>query len=382
MEEYICSCCDYKTKAFYTFNRHCKSKYHVLNFKKIKFCDICKKEYKNISNFKRHYLSLHSQYSANCNILSEDNNDKKVLKKINKTTYDSNSNLINQVIEAKEDIKNEIVKSNIENKDYIEKSNKEVVAVVNKAITKASTLINYLMIHHSSTPPLIKITERKCSQILKLYNNTNNKPIDNKLFDNRSKDNSSEENSSDDEKSIEYDVEAILLSDYINKIFVKNISKSILHIVNHNKPKLQAIWNTDCARNHYVIKTEDDWNEDKAGIKFTEYIIKPLLSYIKDLIILYNTNFLKKKIVKTGKTPNQVKDDLLLFHHCLLFIDDLTNERFIIHILKELSPYLRYLSSELNLDDDNDDNDDKVDAEKIKELKIIQEDLIKIVKKK
>ena len=367
MEEYICSCCDYKTKAFYTFNRHCKSKYHILNFKKIKYCDVCKKEYKNISNFKRHYITLHSQYSANCNILSEDTNNKKVLKKINKTTSDSDSNLIKQVIEAKEDIKNEIVKSNKENKDCIEKSNKEVVAVVTKAITKASTLINYLMIHHSSTPPLIKITERKCSQILKLYN-INNKTINN----------SYKENSSDDEKSIEDDVEAILLSDYINKIFVKNISKSILHIVNHKKLKMQPIWNTDCARNHYVIKTEDNWNEDKAGVKFTEYIIKPLLSYIKDLIILYNTNFLKKKIVKTGKTPNQVKDDLLLFHHCLLFIDDLTNERFIIHILKELSPYLRYLSSELNLDDD----DDIVDAEKIKELKTIQEDLIKIVKKK
>ena len=155
------------------------------------------------------------------------------------------------------------------------------------------------------------------------------------------------------------------------KIFIKSLFFRLRIII-------EMIILTDCARNHYVIKTEDNWNEDKAGVKFTEYIIKPLLSYIKDLIILYNTNFLKKKIVKTGKTPNQVKDDLLLFHHCLLFIDDLTNERFIIHILKELSPYLRYLSSELNLDDD----DDIVDAEKIKELKTIQEDLIKIVKKK
>ena len=50
---------------------------------------------------------------------------------------------------------------------------------------------------------------------------------------------------------------------------------------------------TDCARTHYVIKTADNWNEDKAGVKFSEYIVKPLLAYIAELMDKYHDKLSK-----------------------------------------------------------------------------------------
>ena len=100
-------------------------------------------------------------------------------------------------------------------KQEINKSNKQVVTVVNKAITKASELIKYLMLHHSSTPPLKKITQTNCIKLLKNYNCPN-----------------------------KTELEKDLLYDYLKKYFVKNISQSILSYVNYKKPELQPIWNT------------------------------------------------------------------------------------------------------------------------------------------
>ena len=365
--EYQCTCCNYKTTIKCCIVKHYLTKKHFANFKKSKYCDICKKDYNNNSNFRRHYLTHHQDDIANCGHISNNHKNNNQI-----DIHKNNNNLIKQVIDAKEDIKNEINKtinkSNKElleaNKEIIDQSNKQVVAVVNKAITKASALINYLMIHHSSTPPLKKITQTKCIKMLKLnYNCTGNNNLD---------------------------LEKKLLSDYVNKMFVKSISKSILSIVNHKKPELQPIWNTDCARNHYVIKTSDNWNEDKAGIKFTDYIIKPLLTYIKDLMTKYEEVQIKTDMRPMAKNPTEVLEHMTKLRNCLLFESDLLHDVFVQPILKELSPYLRYLSSELNLDDeDDDDEDDDDDQEKIEdleklkkleELKLIQDDLINIVK--
>jgi acetyl/propionyl-CoA carboxylase alpha subunit len=137
---------------------------------------------------------------------------------------------------------------------------------------------------------------------------------------------------------------------------------------------------TDCARNHYVIKTADNWNEDKAGVKFSEYIVKPLLVYIAELMDKYYDK-ISQVDIKTGKTNEESMEHMTKLYNCVTFIKGLNNNIFVQPILKELAPYLRYLSSELNLDVLDDVLEENVESnEKLEELKLLQEDLINIVK--
>ena len=211
--------------------------------------------------------------------------------------------------------KNKLLEDKIDN---LAESNKEMVKVVKKAITTATGLIKYLIENHNTTPPLKKLNYEECIKNLKIYYNCNNN---------------------------NFELQEKLLEDYKNNQFVKKISKSILKLLNHKNPDEQPIWNTDCARNHYVVKTNMSWNEDKAGIKFTEYVIKPLLDYIRILIKDYKIN----KIGKTSSKKFNLDDAdmyLLKYSNVLDLECDLIDDIFIPQLLKELSPHLRYLRDE------------------------------------
>ena len=107
-------------------------------------------------------------------------------------------------------------------------------------------------------------------------------------------------------KPNDFILEQRLIYDHFNNKFVKNISKSILNIINHKKPKTQPIYNTDSSRYNYVIKTtEEAWDEDKAGIKFSEYIIKPFLLSIGDLIKEYR----EQKLESVNMRKNTLKEN-------------------------------------------------------------------------
>ena len=56
-------------------------------------------------------------------------------------------------------------------------------------------------------------------------------------------------------------------------------------------------YNTDYNRNNYIIKIAHTWKEDKAGLYFIDYIIKPIILYIKNLLNDYK-NKLKINISK------------------------------------------------------------------------------------
>jgi hypothetical protein len=79
-------------------------------------------------------------------------------------------------------------------------------------------------------------------------------------------------------------------------------------MINHNESDKQPIYNTDSSRYNYVVKiTGNIWNEDKSGIKFTDYIIKPLLKYIRDLVEEYIENDLEMvDMYKNSFIENQI----------------------------------------------------------------------------
>lgn len=356
--KYTCKCCNFESSLKNDYTRHLTTKKHITNFKDNKYCDFCHKEYSSVKTFRFHYKQKH-QHVNTINIINinKQENNKQENNQAN-ISYNKIKEIVDESnYEMKEDVKEEI-------KEEINKSNKEVVKVVNLAINKASSLIKYLMEHHQNTPPLRKIKQKDSINLLRIDYKC---PLD--------------------KNADPYALEKIFIRDYNNDMFVKNISKSILNLVNHKNPDKQPIWNTDCTRYNYVIKTTmDKWSEDKSGIKFTDYVIKPLLEYIIDLINIYKENVIDKVNVKKLHSE-EIRDHYTHLNLIYNLERDILRDKLIKDILKELSPHLRYLESELeeleeleklNENNHNDDNDNDNKLEELEELKIIQNDLIKI----
>ena len=84
-----------------------------------------------------------------------------------------------------------------------------------------------------------------------------------------------------------------IISDYRNKIFVDFAVKTIINLHKKDDPSEQSIWSTDTSRYNYIIKEllENDgsyWIVDKRGVKSKNYIVEPILDFIRKEIIHYN----------------------------------------------------------------------------------------------
>jgi hypothetical protein len=321
-----CDICDYDTLRMDNLIRHYDTKKHIENEKNKNYCNICRRSYSSITSYKKHKNKYHNKYH---NINDQNNrihdidisNDK--LKTI---ITQSNRQLTNN-------IKGEIKEEMKEVKEKIEESNK----VVKKALNKASSLIAYLMQHHASTPPLKRLNK---TDTIKLLRTSYCYP----------------------EKKNDYSLQIEIIRQIKNGTFIKKLSKIILNILNHEQPQKQPIYNTDCNRNHYVIKTPTKWNEDKAGVKFSSYIVTPLLQYIREIVSDYRIN-IEKKIQSNSydQILNESYSDALKVELDLIYEAPLDD------ILTKLSPYLRYFDEEL----------DEFDS--FEQLQQIQKDLTKIM---
>ena len=332
--KYTCKCCNFESSLKNDYTRHLTTKKHITNFKDNKYCDFCHKEYSSVKTFRFHYKQKH-QHVNTINIINinKQENNKQENNQAN-ISYNKIKEIVDESnYEMKEDVKEEI-------KEEINKSNKEVVKVVNLAINKASSLIKYLMEHHQNTPPLRKIKQKDSINLLRIDYKC---PLD--------------------KNADPYALEKIFIRDYNNDMFVKNISKSILNLVNHKNPDKQQLKN----------------------INFTEYIIKPLLEYILDLIDIYRENVIDKVDVKKLNSEEIVVHYTYSISLCELERDILRN-KLIKDILKELSHHLRCVESELEKlkefekNNDDNDNDNYNYNNKLEEIKMIQNDLIDICK--
>ena len=328
---FICELCNFSNLNKRNLLQHYKSNIHLDKEEKKLLCCHCNKIFKSLSSYRTHKHIYHNKIKCN--------------KKKNTDNKNVSKSLENNVNDQLNDIKDNI-NNNINNKlkhieDKIDNSKKEVVTVVNKAINKASSLIKYLMENHRSVPPLKKITKNQCIPILRLDYNC-------------------------PEKDKDYSLQKIFVRDYSKNLFVSNIAKSILKMINHNESDKQPIYNTDSSRYNYVVKiTGNIWNEDKSGIKFTDYIIKPLLRYIRDLVEEYIENDLEMiDMYKNSFIQNQIHVQLKEDAYNLDI--QLTNDYLIKPLLKELSPHLRFLQVELE------------EIEKLEELEKIQDELDEI----
>lgn len=296
----MCELCNYETINSKYFWAHCKTKTHVEKEEEKIVCIKCNKVFKNIFSLRNHRKNIHNNiYNKNFK---------------NKT---DNNTIINEIKENTYEIK----KDNLENTNIIKEEVREVKKSVNKAINKATHLIKYLMKHHSSVPCITKMTKNKCVDRLRLDYEC--------PFDNKNK----------------YILHRTLVYQYIKGYLIDNLSKTILNLLNHKKPDLQPIYNTDSSRKNYVIKTKD-WNEDLAGVKFTDYIIKPLLNSIGSLLKDYRENELESVNMRKN-TLSQNEELNNQMYNTLKFESDIYHDMLIKPLLNKLTPYLRYLEEEI-----------------------------------
>ena len=322
-----CNICKYTSINKQNFNSHCKTKEHLMKEEILKQCVLCDKSFKNKQIYAQHKKQKHSNNKNSINI---SNNTELINNLLN------NNNLININLDM---MNKNIIESNKEIKDEIV----EVKTTVNKAITKASSLIKYLMEKYPSVPPIKKITDKKCIDILRIdfecpYTLTN-----------------------------KYILEKQIIYKHANNKLINILYKSILNLVNHKNPEKQSIYNTDYTRHNYIIKTNKIWDEDLAGVRFTDYIIKPLLKTIGELVKEYRLNELETvNMRKNTLQENEIHFEQL--GNTLSLECDIYNDKLINPLLKKLSPYLRYLEDEME------------NIEKFDEIKKIQEELENIIK--
>ena len=351
--KYTCKCCKFESRLKQDFIRHIATQKHINNYRTNKYCDICEKEYSSINSFRIHTTTYHTDLidglkckNKSIKTLKSKSKSKSREKSQNEFTEISYTKIEDIVDKSNNKVKDEIY----EVKDEIQ----EVKTVVTNAISKASALIKYLTLHYQSTPPLKKIKQKECIKFLRIDYNC-------------------------PEKNNNYDLEKNFVQDFSRKLFIRNICKSILNMVNYKKPDKQPIWNTDCSRFNYVIKTAiDKWDEDKAGIKFTEYVIKPVLDYVLDLIYNFRTNFLAKELCNKEYTKEELMDIMRLTGYTYDLQTELNNQTFIKPILRELSPYLRFLESELE-EIEQEELEELEEKERFEELEKIKDDLDNLI---
>jgi hypothetical protein len=107
-----------------------------------------------------------------------------------------------------------------------------------------------------------------------------------------------------------------LLDLYESGKLVQHLGNIVISQYKKQKPIDQSMWNTDPSRLSYVIRNTTSivtnsgvcdktiWENDKGGIKINDYIIKPLLSQLKILIIEYDN-----AISKSFDTLNEKQRD-------------------------------------------------------------------------
>lgn len=149
-----------------------------------------------------------------------------------------------------------------------------------KTINKSVSALTFLMTHRKKAPPLKELTVDGAKEILGY---SENKPLIDRIIDCY--------------KSKKLD---IFIGDAIVKCYKKE------------NPEEQSVWNTDVSRLTYLIKDligrkgESEWIMDKKGVKLSEYVIKPILDFLKS-ILREHINMLNKNIDKIDDIESRIE---------------------------------------------------------------------------
>lgn len=135
-----------------------------------------------------------------------------------------------------------------------------------------------------------------------------------------------------------------ILVDYLSRIIVRHYKKK--------DPSQQSIFNSDTTRLTYIVRElfsnkKIDWRVDKKGIKTTNYVIKPLLKHIDELIREYidQKTTIDRKTVTTEQLINNF-DNLKSGNEILHSIE---KNELSENVLKKISPHFYFIKNDSGL---------------------------------
>ena len=135
-----------------------------------------------------------------------------------------------------------------------------------------------------------------------------------------------------------------IISAYKHKTFNKYLGDIIVKLHKKDNPLKQSIWNTDDNRLTYLIKdlmknNSSNWIVDKKGVKATVYLIDPLLTHVKGLLIAYHEESLIPKVGHTVFTMEVQTENSKVIKDLVIDIDDGITSK---EVLKYISTHLRF----------------------------------------
>ena len=259
-----CEYCNYNTTSTSNWQKHLNTKKHK-DSEKIekeitKFKNKVQKENKALKNYKQHY----DDYILQIEILKErhdkDSYEIQTLRRDNEILKQENKNLQEQIqLSKNKEIELlqkqiEIISQNKNNEIQLLKEqsivNNDCIKSSNKIINKTLDVISHITSTYTDAPPLQPLNDY--SLIFPNIQNTM--------------------------KEVAYHKNKNMIDKYVGGIIMKEYIK--------DDPSSQSSWTTDYSRSTFTIK-QTTWIMDKGGIHMKDKIIRPILSYIRNMASAY-----------------------------------------------------------------------------------------------
>jgi hypothetical protein len=128
---------------------------------------------------------------------------------------------------------------------------------------------------------------------------------------------------------------AIVLSErYKDGTLIKYLGELLVAQYKKQNPEEQSLWNSDCSRLSYIIRTvvgnKPSWIADKKGVQLKECVINPLLSHINNELV----NFIYK--------PKKIdKNNINIYPLCIDLVKDIRSSIIGDDLLKFLAPHFQ-----------------------------------------
>jgi len=360
-----CECCNYETDDKSNFNKHVKSSRHlqkritvvedipddtrqpsddrIQELPSKNTCENCGRNFSHSSGYYRH-----KKYRCD---------------KVNDTVIELKKQLLEYQASVSAALKAKETKET-ENK-YLKREleiYKKIVKTGKRGDTYNISVKNYVQQRYPNAPALKGLPDYAQLRYEGIGdNNSDDKPKPNK----DTKDNK-------DKKMNEVDdFVDTLVYHYDNGIIHKYLGDFIVKYYKKDDPAQQSIWSSDTSRLTYVIKellanNESTWHHDYKGIKTNNYIINPILKYIKIYINEYWMNHLDN--FKT-KNLNQINKFNHIYRTIYKIKKDMETGTLGNSIIRYIAPHFYMPTKEINgidtvdyfIDTEEDEEDENIE---------------------